>query len=269
MSKRIADWGRVAGDAVVFGGAASNAHALLALLRRAKRSGAGALLGGGDTVAYCGDPARTVRLMRRAGLRSIAGNCEASLAAGAAGCGCGFAAGSACDRASAAWFGHARAALDGAALEWMAGLPELAVFRAHGRRWGVLHGGVAEQSRFLWPGDPPAALAAEIAAFEALAGPVDGIVAHHCGLPFQARVGRHLWLNPGSLGMPPNDGDPRTSFAVIGPGGPVLHRLDYDWRGAAAAMRRAGLVQGYERALQSGFWPSEEVLPPRLRRRAA
>ena len=39
-------------------------------------------------------------------------------------------------------------------------------------------------------------------------------------------------------------------------------------QGAAAAMRAVGLTQGYERALASGWWPSEEVLPADLRRAA-
>jgi len=31
------------------------------------------------------------------------------------------------------------------------------------------------------------------------------------------------------------------------------------------AMRRAGLVQGYDTALSTGYWPSEDVLPADLR----
>jgi hypothetical protein len=38
--------------------------------------------------------------------------------------------------------------------------------------------------------------------------------------------------------------------------------LDYDHAAAAAAMRRAGLSEGYATALCSGRWPSEDVLPP-------
>ena len=32
------------------------------------------------------------------------------------------------------------------------------------------------------------------------------------------------------------------------------------------AMRSAGLTQGYDTALQTGNWPSEDVLPKELRR---
>lgn len=35
-----------------------------------------------------------------------------------------------------------------------------------------------------------------------------------------------------------------------------------------ADIRAAGLIQGHHGAPESGYWPSEEVLPPRLRRAA-
>ena len=267
---RVADFGTLVGDVVAFGGVVSNAHALRALIAWAavRGIGPGRMIATGDIVAYCAEPAACVALFRSLGIATIAGNCEESLAAGAADCGCGFAAGSLCDRLSAAWYAHAARELSAADRAYFAALPRIATFRAHGRRWGVLHGGATAVNRFLWPDDPQAAFAAEIAALEALAGPVDAVVAGHCGLPFIRQVGRHLWLNTGALGMPPIDGDPRTSFGLITAEGPRLLRLAYDHEGAAAAMRRAGLVQGYEKTLTSGLWPSEEVLPRRLRRRA-
>lgn len=261
----VADLGELTGDVIAFGGAVSNAHAAAAL---AARHPGAATVSTGDHVAYCGEPAETVRLVRAMGVRSIAGNCEESLGAAAADCGCGFDPGSYCDRATAAWYAHADAAIDPGARRWMALLPRLAVFRAHGRRWGVLHGGATAVNRFLWPTDPEADFAEEIAAFEALAGPVDAILAGHSGLPFLHEAGGRLWFNTGSLGLPPNDGDPRTSYGVIAAGGPRIARLGYDHAGAAAAMRAAGLVQGYERTLETGWWPDQDLLPEALRRAA-
>jgi len=43
--------------------------------------------------------------------------------------------------------------------------------------------------------------------------------------------------------------------------------LDYDHAAAAAAMRMAGLPEGYAAALGSGIWPSCDVLPPAERAR--
>jgi predicted phosphodiesterase len=263
-----ADLGEIDGDVLAFGGVVSNAHALAALGRVARERGypARRMVSTGDVVAYCGQPAEAVAGLRALGAAAIRGNCEDSLAMGAADCGCGFASGSRCDLLSVAWYAHADASLGAAARDWMASLPGLAVFRAHGRRWGVLHGGVTAVNRVLWPTSPEAELGDEIAAFEAVAGPVDAILAGHCGLPFLREVAGRLWFNTGALGMPPNDGDPRTSYGVIGAAGPRIERLVYDHAAAAAAMRAAGLTQGYERTLESGWWPSEEILPADLRR---
>jgi len=266
----LIDLGTISGDVLAFGGVVSNAHALAALAALASARGfdGGSMVCTGDVVAYCGEPARAVAGLRALGAATIRGNCEESLAARAGDCGCGFAAGSACDDYAAAWYGHADACLGDTQRNWMASLPRLATFRAHGRRWGVVHGGVTAINRFLWPSSPEAGFAEEIAALEAVAGPVDAVLAGHCGLPFLRQVAGRVWFNTGALGMPPNDGERSTSFGVIAADGPRIERLRYDDDGAAAAMRAVGLTQGYERTLASGWWPSEDVLPQDLRRAA-
>lgn len=267
----VSDLGSIDGDVLAFGGVVSNAHALTALRTFARERGHAPrqVVSTGDVVAYCGRPAEAVAGLRSLGGSAIRGNCEESLAAGAPDCGCGFAAGSTCEALSVAWYAHAVERLDAEARAWMAGLPRLAVFRAHGRRWGVVHGGVTALNRYIWPSSPDADFAEEIAALEAVAGPVDAILAGHCGVPFRREVAGRLWFNTGALGLPPNDGDPRTSYGVITADGPRIERLAYDYAGAAAAMRAVGLTQGYDRALESGWWPSEDILPPELRRASA
>ena len=65
--------------------------------------------------------------------------------------------------------------------------------------------------------------------------------------------------------MPANDGTPRAWYSLLLPeDGRVRvehHALDYDWPAAAAAMRAAGLAEGYASALRTGLWPSIDVLP--------
>ena len=51
------------------------------------------------------------------------GNCEESLAEGAADCGCGFDQGSSCDLLSGQWFSYASALIDDGMRHWMAKLP--------------------------------------------------------------------------------------------------------------------------------------------------
>ena len=132
------------GPVLVFGGPYSNLQATEALLAAAAGLGIPPhrMICTGDVVAYGADPVRCVARLRAAGVAVVAGNCEEQLGAGAAECGCGFAAGSACDRLAAAWFAHADAALGADDRAWMRGLPASLELHIAGRRLLVLHGGV-------------------------------------------------------------------------------------------------------------------------------
>jgi len=114
------------------------------------------------------------------GAATIRGNCEDSLARNSSDCGGGFEQGSSCDRLSATWYAPADACLGDGERDWMAALPRLAVFRAHGLRWGVMHGGVTAVNRFLWPNSPEAEFAEEIAALEAISGPLRVVLQNLC-----------------------------------------------------------------------------------------
>jgi len=259
---QIADWGRFDGAVVLFGGAYSNLQASQALLASLKGRAA---INTGDLVAYCGDPSATVDALRH--IPSIAGNCEKQLAAGADDCGCGFETGSTCSLLSRGWFAHADAMIGDEVRNWMASLPDFAVFEAFGRRYGVIHGGVSDVSRFIWSVSEEAVLLEEIAALEAAVGELDGIVAGHSGIAFTRRVERWDWINAGVIGMPEHKGSRDTRYAELTADGVLLHRLAYDWKAAQASMISAGLTQGYHAGLDTGFWPSEDVLPEALRRK--
>ena len=260
---RIADFGRFDAPVVLFGGAYSNIDALEAL---AEVAGERPVLSTGDLVAYGGAPAETVARFRALGWRGIAGNCERQIAAGAADCGCGFDAGSACDRMAEAWYPFAAGAVDAGARDWMSALPDIGVFAQGGRRYGVVHGGATDVARYLWPTSAASEFAEEIAAIEALTGPVDGVVAGHSGVAFHRQIGDHQWINAGAIGLPPHDGWPETRYAVLDGGDVMIERLAYDAGRARARMEAAGLTQGYEVALETGLWPSEDILPGALRR---
>ncbi len=267
----ILDLGVIEGRVLLFGGPYSNLAALEAVVARASAMGVppGRCICTGDVVAYGADPADCVALVRRAGMPVVAGNVERQLGAYGDHCGCGFAAGSTCDLLSAGWFAHADAAIGAQDRAWMAALPDMITFEQAGRRLAVIHGGATDVSRFLWPVSDEAEFAAEVAAIQAAAGPVDAVVSGHCGVDFMRRVAGVEWINAGVIGLPPNDGTPQTRFAILDGGQARIEALDYDHARAARAMRAAGLVQGYERALETGFWPSEEVLPCVLRRSAS
>jgi uncharacterized radical SAM superfamily Fe-S cluster-containing enzyme len=190
------------------------------------------------------------------------GNCEQSLAAGSADCGCGFPTGSTCEQLSAAWFNHATRELNADARAWMADLPRRIDIEIGGRRLAVIHGGVDIINRFIF-----ASTAAAIKFGEIRKTGVDGIIAGHCGLPFTHAISTQLWHNAGAVGMPANDGTPRVWFSFLraeADGIAIEHRaLDYDYATAAAKMRRAGLPEEYAASLENGLWSSCDVLPLR------
>ncbi|MBL6079548.1 metallophosphoesterase family protein [Belnapia sp. T18] len=251
-----------------FGGPYSNRQALETLLAEAARLGIppGRMLCTGDVVAYCAEPAATLDLMIATRIPTVMGNCEESLAEGAADCGCGFEAGTACDLLTRGWFAHADRQVTPAHRAWMAALPRRIDLTLAGRRLAAIHGGAASINRFLFASAPDAMLAAEIAGTGA-----EGVLAGHCGLPFTRLVEGRLWHNAGAIGMPAHDGTPRAWFSLLTPslGGIRIehHALAYDHDAAARAMREAGLAEGYAAALETGLWPSEDVLPSAERAR--
>lgn len=263
----LRDLGVINGPVLLFGGPYSNAQATRALFAEAKarRISGGDMICTGDVVAYGAAPQVTVEMIRRSGAAVVAGNCEKQLGAGASDCGCGFAADSACDRLSRGWYAHAARHVDATSRAWMRACPDVISFRHQGARYAVVHGGMTDVARFVWPSSEEAVFDAEWRAVETAIGPVDHIIAGHCGLAFIRETARGRWINPGVIGMPPNDGRQQTRFGLLDGGEVRIHRLTYDAEAAATEMGRAGLTQGYETALLSGYWPSEEILPEVLR----
>ena len=267
MRMKHLDLGPLDGPVLLFGGPYSNVQALDALIGAAvtRGIGAGQMICTGDVVAYCAAPRAAVQRIRDLGCAVVAGNCEVQLASGADDCGCGFDAGSACDLLSAGWYGFAATKVSDDDKRWMGDLPDVITFTHQGARYGVLHGGITDVSRFIWGSSPPDVFAQEWQALEAQVGAVDHIIAGHCGVPFINKTPKGRWINAGVIGMPPHDGRQQTRFAVLDGGEVQIHRLDYDVEAAVRDMSDANLPEGYRRGLQSGYWPSEDVLPPDLR----
>ncbi len=263
MGLRVQDFGRFDEEVTLFGGPYSNVHALEALFSR--QAGKPAICTG-DVVAYCGDPAATVALMRQSGWPVVAGNCEQQIAEDAPDCGCGFEDGMACEVLARTWYPFARDALTAEDKVWMGDLPEIGTFVQGDRRYAVIHGGATAINRFLWPSSDTGDFQVEIDAIEAAIGPVNGVVAGHSGIPFHRWIGAHHWINAGVIGLPPHDGRAATRYAVLKDGDVMFHQLTYDHDSAKAAMEAAGLTQGYHEALATGVWPSEDILPDELRR---
>ncbi len=259
---RVRDLGPLEPPVLVFGGAYSNAEALDALMAAAARRGISAdrIVFTGDAIAYASDPQTVVDALRTAGIAAIAGNVEQQIAAEQDDCACGYRPGSTCDLLSRQWYEYAFAQVDDAARAWMRALPDWLRFTIDGRRFVAVHGLPSRINGYAFASTPAATLDAEIGRTEA-----DAVVCGHSGIPFTRAIGAKLWLNAGVVGMPANDGTPRTWFATIEREREALTirfaSLNYDHAAAAQKMRARGLPAVYASAIETGLWPDLDILP--------
>src|SRR5579863_5435897 len=251
------------GPLLIFGGCYSNLEATRALRAKAEQFGIPPqrTICTGDVVAYGADPAATVAAIRDWNVHVVMGNCEESLGWRQADCGCGFAEGTACAELSTAWYAYADAQLGEEDRAWMRGQPRRLYVRIGDRRVAIVHGAVDSINAFVFASTPWEEKARQIALAQC-----DGVIGGHAGLPFTQIVSGKLWHNTGAIGMPANDGTRRAWYSVLmlSPHGMDLHSLslEYDAARAARKMRASGLPEGYAAALETGLWPSCDVLPP-------
>ncbi|SLN50362.1 Calcineurin-like phosphoesterase superfamily domain protein [Roseovarius albus] len=266
----VQDLGQLRGPILLFGGPYSNLQALTALRAGAQELGIpnSNMICTGDVVAYCASPIETIAMIRDLGCTVVAGNCEKQLGEGRDNCGCGFEEGSSCDVLSVGWFAHASKQVGKDDRAWMRSLPDVVTFTLEGLRYAVIHGGLTDISRFVWATSAEKTFEEEIVEIIRAVGDVDAVIAGHSGIAFQRQILGVTWINAGVIGMPHHAGTPETQFVVLDGGQAHVRGLRYDSGAAHDAMLAAGLTQGYHTALLSGYWPSEDVLPPELRRAA-
>ena len=104
-------------------------------------------------VAYCAYAEGSVKLIREFGCHVLAGNCEKQLARKSNDCGCGLDEESMCLILSRSWYAHAKSQVSEISLDWMSNLPERIIFNHNGLKYGVIHGGASNISKFIWPVD--------------------------------------------------------------------------------------------------------------------
>lgn len=254
--------GTKAGKLLFFGGVYSNLQALEKLISIADEEGIPAenCICTGDITGYCAQPEETVQLFRTWGALSIAGNVELQLASDSEDCGCDFRSGSRCDDFSKMWFPYTKGHLSQASIDWIATLPEHLSFDYGGKKITVVHGTYGNVSEFIFRSN---ADANKQNCFEQTNSEV--IVAGHCGLPFHQSIQEKLWLNPGVIGMPANDGTARVWYMILNlrDGGiTYTHRsFEYDAETAQKLMYANHLPEAYGDTLTSGIWDNMEILP--------
>lgn len=128
------------------------------------------------------------------------------------------------------------------------------------RRLAVIHGAVDSINRFVFASTPWLDKECRIAE-----SGCDGVVGGHSGIPFNHATDGRLWHNSRALGMLANDDTSRVWYSLFIPKGHDidirLMPLQYDAGSAARKMRDRGLPLGYTETLETGLWPSCDVLP--------
>lgn len=262
MDKEIKHIGSKEGKLLLFGGVYSNLQALEKLISLANQEGITPenCLCTGDITGYCAQPEETVQLFRKWGALSIAGNVELQLANDSEDCGCDFKAGSRCDDFSKMWFPYTKGHLSQESLGWIKTIPEYLSFEYGSKKIAIVHGNFGNVSEFIFASN---ANESKQRCFDESNS--DIVVAGHCGLPFHQSIKDKLWLNPGVIGMPANDGTTRVWYMILTiEDGEITYThksFEYDAETAQQLMYKNHLPEAYGDTLTSGIWDNLEILP--------
>ena len=263
MDKKIDYLGTLSGKILLFGGVYSNLQALEAMKQLAEKENIAPenCICTGDIVGYCAQPEETVQLFKIWNPKSIAGNVEIQLCEGAEDCGCDFRKGSRCDGFSQQWYPYAQSQLSKNSMDFVKTLPDHITFNYAGKKVLVVHGSYFNTSEFIFKSTPW-----NIKAPNFEVNNYDVVIAGHCGLPFHDSKNYKLWLNPGVIGMPANDGNPSVWYAILDDKKGDLehkhHSLNYDYKLTNALMQNGLLPEEYARTIITGIWDNTEILPP-------
>ena len=264
----------------VFGGVYSNWLALEAAVADAGRRGAGALFCLGDLGAFGPHPDRVWPILAEAGVSTIQGNYEESLASGAADCNCGY-TDPRDNHFAQISYDYTAANTSEPFKRWMGALPGQIRIELGGKRVLMSHGSPRRINEFLWETTTSTAFLDRLLSDH----DADVLLCTHTGLPWHRSLpsagegdapnatadgDRHV-VNVGALGRPPNDGRPEVVYALLDAGPPLsveFVRLAYDHGRLAEEMRREGLPEEFVETILTGWWTTcLEILPGKERAR--
>ena len=253
--------GALKGRVLLFGGVYSNLEALQAMHTLAEKQNIPSqnIICTGDIVGYCADPEECLQYTKEWGIHTIAGNVELNLVDNSENCGCDFTEGSRCDDFSKQWYPYAQSKVTPKSLDYIASIPEFITFDYAGKKCFVLHGSIDNTSEFIFGSTNESAKSTIIQQAEA-----DMIIAGHSGLPFAQNIGDKLWLNPGVIGMPANDGTARVWFTILESNPEFrysISSLKYDHLLANQKILQNPLPATYAETLLTGLWDNMEILP--------
>jgi putative phosphoesterase len=232
-------------NVAVLGDIHGNLQALQAVLMDAKARGAEVILNTGDVLGYGANPEEAIHLLRSIPSISVIGNYD--LKSFRIGEGIEEWPGDkANDKLIAFRWAYENISLS--SREWLRSLPKEVRLEAGGMRLLMVHGSPDSMDEHLGPETPEPRL--KSIADDAGA---DVIITGHSHRQMSRSTGKVRFINPGSVGRQ-DDGNPLASYVTmrLRPFRASLHRVPYDTKGAAKAVREAGLPEAFAQMLLEG-----------------
>jgi predicted phosphodiesterase len=252
----------------LFGGIYSNYRALAVALDDATRRGVDGIYCLGDLGGFGPYPDRVFPLLRRAGVQTIQGNYDNSLALGLADCQCGYTdpRDNFFARLSYDYTFRNTSAENKA---WLGTLSATLRLEIEGVRLLLCHGSPRKMNEFLWESNSPDPFLNYLLG-EAQA---DVLCVTHTGIKWHRTLAgnRHV-VNVGVLGRPENDGTPRVWYAVLTVSDSSVAvefvPVSYDHLALAAEMDAERLPPEFIETIVTGWWTTcLEILPHKERAR--
>jgi hypothetical protein len=251
-----------------FGGVYSNHLALARAIEDARDRGAEAMFCLGDLGAFGPHPDRVFPLIRGAGVQTVRGNYDDSIARGLDDCQCGYTDPKDNHYARLS-YQYTLANTSPANRAWLATLPGERRFRLGDLDVLACHGSPRQTNEFLWESTTPTHFLRKIAVEHRC----DVILGTHTGIHWERRLGERSWyVNAGALGRPANDGRTEVWYAFLEADGAELKTefvpVAYDHDALADEMRAERLPAEFIETIRTGWWTTcLEVLPGKERAR--
>jgi putative phosphoesterase len=229
----------------IFSDVHGNLQALEAVLADIQNQRPDAVYCLGDLVGYGASPNEVTERIRQAQYPTVMGNYDDGVGFDRDECGCAYKEQADRERGdrSLAWTKKHTSEATKAFLRTLA--KELRV-DADGRRILLVHGSPRKMNEYLFEDRP-------ISSFQriAAASAADVIAFGHTHKPYTKQVDGVLFANAGSVGKP-KDGDWRACYVLVEDGLATFRRVEYDVKGAAAAIRATDLPHEFARDIETG-----------------
>lgn len=252
----------------VFGGIYSNHLALGRAIEDARDRGAEHLVCLGDLGAFGPSPDKVFALLQGAGVQTIRGNYDDSVARGLDDCQCGY-TDPRDNHFARLSYQYTYANTAPANREWLGSLPASARLRLGELDVLCCHGSPRQMNEFLWESATPAHFLRKMADDHRC----DVILGTHTGIHWSRRLDERRWyVNAGALGRPANDGRPCVWYALLEADDAELAiefvPVHYDHESLCDEMRDERLPEEFIDTIRTGWWTTcLEVLPAKERRR--